>query len=115
MKLFAKPRIAHALHGKTCAAVVAPGRANDSPHLGEMLAMMPRGSDDVLGDVQCGGLGNCQAIKGSVCRHITETKSSDATSGFNAKVEMLKFREERPDTFHGYCAKGTTRRASSYP
>ena len=47
VKQFAKPRIARALHGKICAAVVTPGRADDSSHLRGTLDMVPHGSGDV--------------------------------------------------------------------
>ena len=56
VKQFAKLHIVHALRGMVCAAAVTPGKANDSPYLREMLARMPCGFGDVLGDSQYGGV-----------------------------------------------------------
>ena len=49
---FAKMHLIHTPQGKVCAAMVTPGKANDSPYLRNMIAMMPEGSGDVLG--RCG-------------------------------------------------------------
>ena len=50
---FAKLHLIHTPYGKVCAAMVTPGKANDSPYLREMIEMMPDGSGDVLGS--CAG------------------------------------------------------------
>ena len=59
VKQFAKLHTVYALGGMICAAAVTLGRANDSPYLGKMLARMPRGSGDMLTDVQYCGVKNC--------------------------------------------------------
>ena len=100
VKKFAKPRIAHSLHGKVYAAAVTPGKANDSPHLMAMIAMMPNGSGHVPADAQYGGMENCQAVRDSGRRRIIEPKSGYEIKGFNARADMLRFFEKHPGTFH---------------
>ena len=56
VKKFAKLHIMQTLRGKTCAATVAPGKANDSPYLRAMIAMMPRGPGYAPADAQYGGM-----------------------------------------------------------
>ena len=80
--------------------MVTPGRANDSPYLRAMIAMMPHGSGYVLADAQYGGMENCQAVQDGGCRPVIELKSGYAIKGFNARAEMLRFLEKHPDTFH---------------
>ena len=101
MKLFAKLHLIHAPHGRICAAMVTPGVANDSPYLRKMIDMMPPGSGDVLGDSAYGGIKNCNAIRDSGRRPIIDPKSDATPHGFNAKAEMLRFRDEHPGTFYG--------------
>ena len=102
-RLFARLRLMHAPHGRMCAAMVTPGEDNDSPCLGEMMGMMPPGSGDVLGDSAYGGVENCNAIRDSGRRPIIDLKSNATPHGFNAKAEMLRFRDEHPGTF--YCIR----------
>ena len=45
--MFAKLHIMHTLHGMACAAVVTPGKVNDSPHQRPMIETLPRGDGDV--------------------------------------------------------------------
>ena len=97
---FSKLHAIRALHGKICAAMVTPGKANDSPHLRKMAGMVPPGSGDVPGDAAYGGIKNCNAIRNSGRRPIMECKSNAAPKGFNARAEMPRFREEHPRTFH---------------
>ena len=63
--------------------------------------MMPPGSDDVLGDSAYRGVENCDTIRDSRRRPIIDHKSDAAPHGFNAKAEMLRFRDEHPGTFYG--------------
>ena len=63
VRRFAKPRVARAPRGMVCAAAVTPGRANDSPYLGTMLARMPRGSGGIPADPQYGRVENCRAAR----------------------------------------------------
>ena len=65
VKRFAKLHIIQTLDGKICSAMVTPGKANDSPYLRAMVAMMQNGSGHVLADAQYCGVENCQATKGS--------------------------------------------------
>ena len=97
---FAKLHVIRTLHGKICAAMVTPGKANDSPYLKKMMDMMPRGSGDVLGDAAYGGIKNCNAIRDSGRRPVIDPKSDAMPKGFNARAEMLRFRNEHPRTFH---------------
>ena len=99
MKQFAKPRVARALGGKTCAAAVTPGKANDTPYLREMLIRMPRGYSDVLGDSQYGGVKNCQAVRDSGRRAVIDPGTDYKIEGEDARAEMLRFLEEHPGTF----------------
>ena len=115
VKRFAKLHIMQTLHGKICAAMVTPGKANDSPYLRAMIAMMPRGSGHVPADAQYGGMENCQAVQDSGCRPVIEPKSSYEIHGFNARAEMLRFLEKHPGTFHKLLRKRNTVRASSRP
>ena len=100
VKLFAKVHIIHTLHGKICAAIVTPGEANDSPYLRKMIEMLPEGSGDVLADSAYGDKKNCQAIEDSGRRPIIDPKSNCVIKGFNARANMLRFREEHPRTFY---------------
>ena len=100
-KYFVKLHLIHTSHGKICAAMVTPGEANDSPHLREMISMMPPGSGDVLGDSAYGGAENCSAIRDSGRRPIIDPKSNATPHGFNARADMLRFRNEHPGTFYG--------------
>ena len=50
MRDYAKLHVLQVLHGKICAAVVTPGKDNDSPYLIEMIAMLPQGSGYVIAD-----------------------------------------------------------------
>ena len=99
--LFAKLHLIHTPHGRICAAMVTPGEDNDSPYLREMIGMMPPGSGDVLCDSAYGGVENCNAIRDSGRRPIIDPKSDAIPHGFNAKAEMLRFRDEHPGTFYG--------------
>ena len=99
VKQFAKLHIVHALGGKICAAAVTPGKANDSPYLREMLTRMPRGSGDVLGDSQYGGVKNCQAVQDSGRRAVIDPRTDYKIEGEDARAEMLMFLEEHPGTF----------------
>ena len=105
MKQFAKPRIARALHGKICAAAVTPGRANDSPYLGKMLARMPRGSGNMLADAQCCGVESCQAVQDSGHRPVIKPRTDYTIEGDDARAEMLRFLEEHPGTFRNILRK----------
>ena len=96
----AKMRIVQTAHGKICAVMAAPGRADDPPYLRAMIAMMPHGSGYVLADAQYGGMENCQAVQDGGCRPVIELKSGYAIKGFNARAEMLRFLGKRPGTFH---------------
>ena len=100
VKKFSKLHIMQTLHGKICAAMVTPGKANDSPYLRAMIAMMPHGSGYVLADARYGGMENCQAVQDSGRRPIIEPKSGYEIHGFNAKAEMLRFLEKHLGTFH---------------
>ncbi len=62
VRLFSKLHIMHMLHGTVCAAVVAPGKVNDPPHLRQMIEMLPEGDGNVPADAACGGVKNCNAI-----------------------------------------------------
>ena len=88
------------LHGKICAAMVTPGKANDSPYLRAMIAMTPRGSGYVPADAQYGVMENCQVVQGSGRRPVIEPKSGYEIKVFNARAEMLRFLEKHPGTFH---------------
>ena len=90
----------HTLHGMVCAATVTPGNANDSPHLRTMIETLPEGDGDVLADAIYGGVRNCNAIRDSGRRAIIDPKSNAVIKGFNARAEMLRFREEHPGTFY---------------
>ncbi len=46
-RLFCKLHIMHTLHGMACAAVVTPGKPNDSPYLRAMIEMLPEGDGNV--------------------------------------------------------------------
>ena len=97
MHYFAKMHLIHTPQGKVCAAMVTPGKANDSPYLRKMIEMMPEGSGDVLG--RCGvrgGVKNCNAIRDSGRRAVIDVKSNATPKGLNARAEMLRFREEHP-------------------
>ena len=96
---FAKLHLIHTPHGKICAAMVTPGNANDSPYLRKMIKMMPDGSGDVVGDAAYGGIKNCNAIRDSGRRAVIDPKSNATPKGFNARAEMLRFRDEHPRTF----------------
>ena len=100
MQDFAKIHLIHTPYGKICAAMVTPGKANDSPYLRKMIDMMPEGSGDVLADAAYGGIKNCNAIRDSGRWAVMECKSNATPKGLNAKAEMLRFREEHPRTFH---------------
>ena len=97
---FAKLHLIHTPQGKICAAMVTPGKANDSPYLRKMIEMMPPGSGDVLADAAYGGIKNCNAIRDSGRRAVMECKSNATPKGLNARADMLRFREEHPRTFH---------------
>ena len=97
---FAKMHLIHTPQGKVCAAMVTPGKANDSPYLRKMIEMMPEGSGDVLGDAAYGGVKNCNAIRDSGRRAVIDVKSNATHKGLNARAEMLRLREEHPRTFH---------------
>ncbi len=100
MRLFAKLHIMHTLHGMACAAAVTPGKSNDSPYLRQMIETLPKGDGDVVADAAYGGVKNCNAIRDSGRRTVIDSKSNAVIKGFNARAEMLRFREEHPGTFH---------------
>ena len=100
VRLFCKLHIMHTLHGMACAAVVTPGKANDSPYLRAMVNALPEGDGDVLADAAYGGVKNCNSIRDSGRRAVIDSKSNAVIKGFNARAEMLRFREEHPGTFH---------------
>ena len=50
VRLFAKLHIMHTLHGMACAAIVTPGKSNDSPYLRQMIETLPKGDGDVVAD-----------------------------------------------------------------
>ena len=52
MNVFAKLHPIQIHHGKICATVVIPSRANDSLHLRAMIVVMPNVSGYVLADAQ---------------------------------------------------------------
>ena len=87
------------LHGKICAAIVTPGKDNDSPHLREMIGMLPQGSGYVIADSMYGGKNNCNAIRDSGRTPIMEPKAGYRIKGFNARAQTLRFYEEHPRTF----------------
>ncbi len=99
-KKFVKLHIMHALHGMACAAVVTPGKSNDSPYLRAMMETLPKGDGDVSADAACGGVKNCNAIRDSDRRAVIDAKSNSVIRGFNARAEMLRLREEHPGTFY---------------
>ncbi len=99
VKQFAKLHIVHVFGGKICAAAVTPGKANDSPYLREMLTRMPRGSGDVLGDSQYGGVKNCRAVQDSGRRAVIDPRTDYVIEGEDARAEMLRFLKEHPGTF----------------
>ena len=88
--------------------MVTSGEANDSLYLREVIGMMPPDSGDVLGDSAYGSVENCNAIRNSERRPIIDLKSNAAPHGFNAKVEVLKFRDEHLASSTTYCAPETT-------
>ena len=90
----------HTLHGMICVAAVTPGNANDSPYLRQMIEMLPEGDGDVPADAAYGGVENCDAIRDSGRRTVIDSKSNAVIKGFNARAEMLRFREEHPGTFY---------------
>lgn len=94
-KEFAKPCTAQTRHG-ICAVVAAPGKANDSPHLVAMPAMMLRGSGDAPADAQRDGIENCKAAKNGGHRHVIESESGYEIKGFNAGAEMPRLVEKHP-------------------
>ena len=100
VRLFSKLHIMHMLHGTVCAAVVAPGKVNDPPHLRQMIEMLPEGNGNVPADAACGGVKNCNAIRDGGRRAIIDSKSNAVIKGFNAGAEMLRFGEEHPGAFH---------------
>ncbi len=100
VRLFAKLHIMHTLHGMVCAATVTPGNASDSPYLRLMVETLPEGDGDVLADAAYGGVKNCNAIRDSGRRAIIDSKSNAVIKGFNARAQMLRFREAHPGTFH---------------
>ena len=100
VQYFAKLHLIHTPYGKTCAATVTPGRANDSPYLRKMIEMMPPDSGDVLADAAYGSIKNCNAIRDSGRRAVMECKSNATPKGLNARAGMPGFREEHPRTFH---------------
>ena len=65
-----------------------------------MIEMMPDGSGDVLADAIYGGVKNCNTIRDSDRRAITDIKSNAIANGFNARAEMIRFCEEHPRTFY---------------
>ena len=97
---YAKLHVLQVLHGKICAAVVTPGKDNDSPHLREMVEMLPKGSGYVIADSMYGGKKNCDAIRDSGRTPIMEPKAGYRIKGFNARAQMLRFYEEHPRTFY---------------
>ena len=99
VKRFAKLHIMQTLHGEICAAAVTPGKANDSPYPGAMIAMMPRGPGHALACAQYGGLENCQAVQDGGRRPVFEPKSGYEINGFNARAETLGFLGKRPGAF----------------
>ena len=100
VRLFAKLHIMHTLHGMVCAATVTPGNASDSPCLRLMVGTLPEGDGDVLADAAYGGIKNCNAIRDSGRRAIIDSKSNAIIKGFNARAQMLRFREAHPGTFY---------------
>ena len=100
VRLFAKLHIMHTLHGMVCAAAVTPGNTSDSPYLRLMVETLPEGDGDVLADAAYGGIKNCNAIRDSGRRAIIDSKSNAVIKGFNARAQMLRFREAHPGTFH---------------
>ena len=96
----AKLRIMHTPHGMACAAAVAPGKANDSPYLRAMVDALPEGDGDALADAAYGGVKNCNAVRDGGRRAVIDSKSSAVIKGFNARAEVLGFREGHPGTFH---------------
>ena len=96
----ARLHLTHAPYGKACAAMAAPGKANDSPHPGKMTEMMPPGSGGVPADTAYGGIKNCDAIRDSGRRAVMERRSNATPGGLNAGADMIRFGEERPRTFH---------------
>ena len=97
---FARLHLIHTPYGKICAAMVTPGKANDSPCLRKMIEMMPPGSGNVLADAAYGGIKNCNAIRDSGRRAVMECKPNATPKGLNARADMPRFREEHPRTFH---------------
>lgn len=100
MRLVSKLHIMHTLHGMACATVVTPGKANDSPYLRLVVDTLPEGDGNILADAAYGGVKNCNTIRDSGRRAIIDSKSNAEIKGFNAKAEMLRFREEHPGAFH---------------
>ena len=100
MRLFSKLHIMHTLRGRVCAAVVTPGNVNDPPYLRQMIETLPEGDGDVTADAAYGGVENCNAIRDSGRRAVIDSKSNAVIKGFNARAEMLRFREEHPGTFY---------------
>ena len=60
VKLFAKTHLIHTPQGRICIAMATPGKADDSPHPGMMIKMLPCGSGDLLGDAAFRVIKNCQ-------------------------------------------------------
>ena len=83
-----------------CAAVLAPGIANNSPYLRAMIEMLPEGGGYILADAAYGGVENCDTILNIGRGAIIDVKSNAVIKGFNARVGMLGFGEEYPGTFH---------------
>ncbi len=100
VRLFAKLHIMHTLHCTVCAATVTHGNASDSPYLRLMAETLPESDGDVLADAAYGGIKNCNAIRDSSQRAIIDSKSNAIIKGFNARAQMLRFREAHPGTFH---------------
>ena len=100
MRLSARLHIMHTLHGMVCAAAIPPGNAGGSPYLRLMVETLPEGDGDVLADAAYGGIKNCSVIRDSGRRAIIDSKSNAIIKGFNARAQMLRFREAHPGTFH---------------
>ena len=96
VRLFAKLHIMHTLHGMACAAVVTPGKSDDSPYLRAMIETLPEGDGNVLAGAAHGGIKNCNAIRDSGRRTVIDSKSNAVIKGFNTRAEMLRFPRGAP-------------------
>ena len=100
VKQFAKPRVAHTRRGTICAAAVAPGRANDSPHLRTMLVGCRADPATCRPTPNAAESKTATGRKGQWTLPRNRSQIRLQNRGGRRQAEMLRFLEEHPATFH---------------